>query len=163
MLLPRGKYNPDGLTYATAAVPHVHIMRHIWVSSSFCYILIIYFSGVSAVCRPLVSDLVLSWQWFYSSLPIPDFHYEEKKSPACKGHTRGIFQLPVPTAGAACGTHKHGIRRKTPIIYVAFSVLVHKHTYCSRLLPTTVFSQRVVRSSAFCIAFHKSSVKSFDI
>ena len=26
MLLPRGKYNPDGLTYATAAVPHVHII-----------------------------------------------------------------------------------------------------------------------------------------
>ncbi len=43
----------------------------------------------------------------------------------------GDFFGSVPTTGAAHGTRKHGIRRKTPILYVAFSVLVHKHTYCS--------------------------------
>lgn len=88
---------------------------------------------------------------------IPIFHYEEKRNPPrAREAYAGDFFGSVPTAGAARGTRKHGIRRKTPIIYVAFSVLVHKHTYCSYDFFQRLFFQRVVRSSAFCIAFHKS-------
>ena len=52
---------------------------------------------------------------------IPIFHYEEKRNPPrAREAYAGDFFGSVPTAGASRGTRKHGIRRNTPILYVAF-------------------------------------------
>ena len=153
-------------------------MRHIWA----CQVFLLHINNIFFLLSLRCADRLFP-TWFYHGNGLfftsdsRFFITKKKEIPRVQGrrflyadtdslHLRnpprareayaGDFFGSVPTAGAACGTRKHGIRRKTPIIYVAFSVLVHKHTYCSYDFFQRLFFQRVVRSSAFCIAFHKS-------
>ena len=110
------------LTYATAAVPHVHYETYLGISS-FGFILIIYFSGVSAVCRLLVSTWFIgSIGLFFARFPIFSLR---RKIPACRG-MRGILpaqcRQPVQLA-----EHATEIAEKTPVFMLLFRSSFHKH------------------------------------